>query len=348
MTGCRKYRSDGFTLIELLVVIAIIALLISILLPSLSRARSQAKSVVCGTHIRHVGQAMSTYLADFDGVYPASYVYPKNDSGDWDAESQSENHPYGYVHWSYFLYNNGQVAAESFQCPEFENGGAPRTNPGSLAEDWEPGQVDQNSDGQPNSLEDKQAPRMAYAVNAAIVPRNKFTSELSGGERINRLVRDTRIGCASGTILATEYLNNWKAIGVSSGSGVLSKSHRPINPFYHIGSGFNEYKSPEASSGFIYGLPDDQENYGLIPLAKVMEKVNILDYTSGLAQINAIGRHHPGKEGNMGGTANFVFCDGHVERMTALESVQKRLWGDRYHSISGANEVLNMAPVDNF
>jgi len=55
-------RRSGFTLIELLVVVAIIALLVSILLPSLSAARSSAKSVKCLTNIRSQGQITQLYL----------------------------------------------------------------------------------------------------------------------------------------------------------------------------------------------------------------------------------------------------------------------------------------------
>ncbi len=60
----------GFTLIELLVVIAIIALLVSILLPSLSKARSQARSVVCLSRCRQLGIGMTMYLNKFDRYPP--------------------------------------------------------------------------------------------------------------------------------------------------------------------------------------------------------------------------------------------------------------------------------------
>ena len=60
----------GFTLVELLVVISIIALLIAILLPSLSKARDQAKTVVCSTRIKGLLSAMSVYAAE-NGDYIA-------------------------------------------------------------------------------------------------------------------------------------------------------------------------------------------------------------------------------------------------------------------------------------
>lgn len=59
-----RRRAHAFTLIELLVVVSIIALLISILLPSLSQARQSAKFTVCGTNIRQLGLAYQLYFAE--------------------------------------------------------------------------------------------------------------------------------------------------------------------------------------------------------------------------------------------------------------------------------------------
>jgi prepilin-type N-terminal cleavage/methylation domain-containing protein/prepilin-type processing-associated H-X9-DG protein len=72
----RLSNRKGFTLVELLVVIGIIALLISILLPSLNRARETANRVKCGSNLRQVGQAILLYANENKGNYPRTVFDP--------------------------------------------------------------------------------------------------------------------------------------------------------------------------------------------------------------------------------------------------------------------------------
>src|SRR5215831_8473065 len=66
-----KHSGDGFTLIELLVVIAVIAILASLLLPSLARAKELGKKTSCLSNVRQIGIAYQSYLAENQDRFPA-------------------------------------------------------------------------------------------------------------------------------------------------------------------------------------------------------------------------------------------------------------------------------------
>lgn len=70
----RKKTRQAFTLIELLVVIAIIALLLSIIIPSLKLAKEHARNLICKSNLKTFGIAGTAYLSDNDEKFTSSFV----------------------------------------------------------------------------------------------------------------------------------------------------------------------------------------------------------------------------------------------------------------------------------
>ena len=98
MTRHRK----AFTLVELLVVIGIIALLISILLPALNRARGQAKQIVCESQLRQIGAAMMLHANEHRNHFPlAGMLWPNKFGHPADCTPVEVQDP-KQVNYSYF------------------------------------------------------------------------------------------------------------------------------------------------------------------------------------------------------------------------------------------------------
>ncbi len=126
----------AFTLIELLVVISIIAILISILLPALAKARELANRAVCMANIRGIIQSMITYGQSNGGVFPVVQIETAQPSG-WGNQNNYSNRPE--------LDNNGtilsagmtaQAAVQSWYLMDEGYTAANTDNRDALADAW--------------------------------------------------------------------------------------------------------------------------------------------------------------------------------------------------------------------
>lgn len=271
----------------------------AIALPMLGLARSNTASQTAILNARSVAMGLES-LATATGFYAPAY----------------RTAPDGTItHHSAVLIAGGYLTEQDFTSPLAPDGGAP-TAGDHIA----------------------QAQRTAFSVNGAIMPPEPLA--YSGTARHYRPVSHAGAVPQSGswltrqsapispatTLLLTEWYagDDWGALA----QGPTIMSHRPIVPFLGATSGRSPEREPVTGASdapFVY--PRAGDIFG--NSATFREALT----GSGPTPINAMGRSHAG------GKAAMIMLDGSARLATPRESVEQRLWGEAFHSITGGQGV---------
>jgi prepilin-type N-terminal cleavage/methylation domain-containing protein/prepilin-type processing-associated H-X9-DG protein len=304
----KPHKREGFTLVELIVVIGVIAVLFALLLPTLAGSRRDANQIACAANLLNIGQALVEYEDDNNGAIPASYSY----HGQTVVNGKQTQTNQGYVHWSYFLYSRGSISTEAFTCPELDGGGLPPTN--TTDSNLLPGQVNDTP-----GVVDDQATRVAYTLNEALSPRNKFALGFQGALRVYQFIHVSSIPHSSTTILASEWGPKAARFLASNGQFTVD-SHRPVHGFVGLDGTLDMF---ELQPGL---------GYRRVTAADLDPDPN--SASSSTTRLDWVGRNH----GNMQGypderRSNFLYLDGHVECKSIYDTLMPFQWGDKFYTL---------------
>jgi prepilin-type processing-associated H-X9-DG protein len=307
---------------------------------------------------------MLAYSAENKQYLPASYNY-RGTTVDDTGNQTPAGAAYGYIHWSSLLMGN--VNPDAFKCPAIANGGLAATDPqpgnfdagqtvdtantgGALPPD-QVGRVTPVTANGSTYYPDSQAARMAYTLNEALCGRNKYVVGFQGGKRTYRNVQISEIANQAGTILATEFVDEWGIVsGVDRGGGSaqVCKSHRPVSPYREDSTANGDAKCDPSAidttsklrKTYATDLWLNSDNSHSLDIIK--------DYGAGKytaagrgSRLDWVGRNHGNGEKPTDNKSNFLYLDGHVETKSILETLPKDStvqtpweWGDRPYSTS--------------
>ncbi len=304
-------RIVGFTLVELLTVLAVMSLLMGILFPALHQARESARQLVCSSNLNQIGKAMGVYVADTT-FYPAAYLYDDDTTEDPRI-----------LHWSGLFVQQGLLHEDVFGCPSLRCDGLPPSH--TRDDNLEDGQVNVTP-----GLEDLQVDRCAYTVNEALLPRNRFTEGFEGACRVSRYVRAACLRGSSGTILATEWTDNWLLLAQDG----VCRSYLPIHGFQGIGPmGEDRYDLNLVGSSSDHPCLETSL-FRQLPLDLLSD--NPSPARTSPPRLDWVGRFHKGRAG----LTNFLYADGHMECKSIYDTLGTEFeWGRGIYSVKGGMKV---------
>jgi prepilin-type N-terminal cleavage/methylation domain-containing protein/prepilin-type processing-associated H-X9-DG protein len=352
-----RNRIKGFTLVELLVVIGIIALLISILLPALGKAREAANAIKCSSNLHAIGQGVAIYITENKGAIPASNWYYGLSLANGIQTPTTPTQ--GYVHWSALIFAGGKHLGNvpdiatvdpvylsnagwgMFQCPSLDNGGLPPAN--TFTGNNDAGFSNEAGPG----VVDLQAPRLAYMLNEELTPRSRLTAQqMSVGNYPYHWVRAGSVRDSGSTILATEMWGYQSIVATKSqiGGGSVSNSRRPVSgisaSLSGISGGADKAYTTSNPYAFVAATPAN-----LQPDPATYYIANSPVSTPPDCSLDFVGRNHGGRRlGSVAGDtrpgwdlrkSNFLYLDGHVEPKHVTETIYpKNQWGAQFYSLT--------------
>jgi prepilin-type processing-associated H-X9-DG protein len=196
---------------------------------------------------------------------------------------------------------------------------------------------------------------MAYTANESIMGRNKYVLGFQGCVRTYHWVKAGSVAHSAATIAVTEFNPDWTVVNDVSDfdhSTVVCKSHQPVSAYEGAGlagtpgSAFKlflqNYNPPQL--GFVRVHVEDLTPYPHIGTPGQGQTITSLDWVGRNHGTFKLGNVANSKgNGSVSGfdlrTTNFLYCDGHVENKSIVDTLKPWEWGDQIYSLDRGTDI---------